>query len=146
MNTPLPDDPVTYAEVWENALRVLEAMTPHEREKHFDMGDWGRETECGTVACLAGHCSLDPWFKQRGFIGEFKKSIRYHQDGTSSLMPLLRFNTSTESYFGSKGHEEIFMNTDGTYEQIVAQVKAHIEYLKAGGDPDRGEEDYEDEY
>jgi len=52
----------SYLERWEQALCVLDGLTPHERENHFNMGTWGRRTECGTNACLAGHCSLNPWF------------------------------------------------------------------------------------
>lgn len=60
-------------ERWENVLRVLTSMTRHERNRHFEMIDWGRKTSCGTIACAAGHCSLDPWFRRRGFSGEFRE-------------------------------------------------------------------------
>jgi hypothetical protein len=54
-------------ERWENVLRVLKGLTPHQRAHHWDMESWGYNTHCGTVACAAGHCGLDPWFRRRGF-------------------------------------------------------------------------------
>lgn len=58
-------------ERWQNVLRVLENLSPHERRNHWDMATFGMQTDCGTVACAAGHCSLDPWFRRRGFAAEF---------------------------------------------------------------------------
>lgn len=52
---------------WDNAERVLKNLPKHERQKHFDMNNWGVMTECGTVACAAGHCGMDPWFIKQGF-------------------------------------------------------------------------------
>src|SRR5260370_6670727 len=79
-NRNMTDDPVTheqYIERWEQALRVLESMTEHERRLHFDMTSWGKQTHCGTVACLAGHCSLDLWFRERGFSGQVDETGLY---------------------------------------------------------------------
>src|SRR6267378_1550966 len=56
---------------WEQVLRVLRGLTKHERKKHFNMGFFGQKTSCGTVACAAGHCGLDPWFRRRGFKLDF---------------------------------------------------------------------------
>lgn len=106
-------------ERWENALRVLRKMTKHQRQKHFDMSTWGEVTACGTVACLAGHCSLDPWFRRRGF-----KSEQPHG--------FLRFTEeSTFMFFGEKGYWDILMRTRASYSEIVGLVKEHIKTLKA---------------
>ena len=35
-------------------------------KKNWDMSIWGGKTECGTVACLAGHAAMAPWFKRQG--------------------------------------------------------------------------------
>lgn len=56
-------------ERWVNVERVLVALPEHEREKHFDMRRWGYENDCGTVGCAAGLCSLDDWFRDRGWSG-----------------------------------------------------------------------------
>jgi hypothetical protein len=56
-----------YIERFEQLIRVLRGLSPHERRKHFNMRNWGIETECGTTACAAGFCGLDPWFRRRGF-------------------------------------------------------------------------------
>lgn len=121
-----PTDPGTMLERWEQALRVLKGLTPHERQKHFYMGTWGEETDCGTIACLAGHCSLDPWFRERGFIGEIRRA-----DLT------LQFQKATPEYFfGQRGHNMIFMGPYEEYLEVVEAVEEHIAYLKRGGDPE----------
>lgn len=118
-------DPINYVERWEQALRVLEAMTPHEREKHFNMGTWGEKTACGTIACLAGHCSFDPWFHARGFSGTFVPDY-----------PVLVFpKTDPEAFFGERGYEYILTGPTYPWKTVVENVKVHIAYLKNGGDP-----------
>jgi hypothetical protein len=59
-------------ERYEQVKRVLEGLDEHARKHHWDMSIWGTKTDCGTVACAAGHCSLDPWFQERGFRGEIR--------------------------------------------------------------------------
>jgi hypothetical protein len=130
-NVQLPTETSTMVERWEQLLRVLDGLTTHERQKHFYMGSWGVQTDCGTVACAAGHCALDPWFRERGFIGKFDH--RYEL-----IFPQLR----PEVFFGQRGHNMIFTGPFEEYEDVVAAVKAHIEYLKAGGDPNEyGDDD-----
>ena len=63
-------DDISFAEKlarWQSAERVLTGLPKHVREQHWGMEHWGVQTECGTVACAAGHCGLDPWFIKRGF-------------------------------------------------------------------------------
>lgn len=118
-----------YIERWEQALRVLEGLSAHEREYHFNMGIWGKETPCGTVACLAGHCSLDPWFQSRGFTSEFKVNVT---DGIRYMsFPAAR----PEEFFGDRGEDDIFTGPYREYDEVVQAVKEHIAYLKDGGDP-----------
>lgn len=66
-NGPSADKRTKLIERYENVIRVLGSLSRHERREHFDMSTFGRITDCGTVACAAGHCSLDPWFRKRGF-------------------------------------------------------------------------------
>lgn len=116
-------------ERWENALRVLQQMTTHERRRHFNMGSWGQKTECGTIACLAGHCSIDPWFKHRGFTSAFEKITKNHP-------PQLCFTgQEPEIFFGHGGYNAIFLNCCATFTEVVRDVKKHIKWLKCGGDP-----------
>jgi len=122
---PLPTETSPYVERWEQALRVLLGMDEHERTKHFDMSDWGHRTDCGTVACLAGHCSLDPWFRERGFHGEFNA-------GGYLIFPSQRPIT----FFGERGNDKIFTGPFIKWEHVVAAVREHIDYLKKGGNPD----------
>lgn len=125
-----PDAPVlppdtelpNYVERWEQALRLLENLTPDERVKNLDISHWGYRAPCGT---LAGLCSVDPWFQARGF--------------TSELAPnetgLLKFtNQSPEDFFGDIATDFIFLGGRRRYEDLVLAVKQHLQYLKAGGD------------
>ena len=109
-------------ERWENAVRVLQALTPHERRKHFDMSQWGEKTDCGTIGCAAGHCGLDPWFRKRGFKLHFDKGS---YAGEMSIDPM--------EFFDPEGVENIFHNSDqrsvGT---VLKEIRAHIKNLKAG--------------
>lgn len=66
MNRAMLIDKATLIERWEQTLRVLENLSEHERRHHFDMGTWASKTKCGTVACIAGHCAMDPWFNGQG--------------------------------------------------------------------------------
>jgi hypothetical protein len=102
-------------ERWENVLRVLRALTPHQRRKHWNMETWGTKTECGTVACAAGHCAMDSWFRRRGFkYGKHLELIMFAPD-----------------FFGHEGTNNIFYNTEPrSVGQVIKEVRAHIKELK----------------
>ena len=57
----------TYALRFKQLIRVLKALTPHQRKKHWIMSDWTKQTSCGTARCAAGYAAVDPWFTRRGF-------------------------------------------------------------------------------
>lgn len=118
-----------FVERWEHALQVLLDIPPQERESHLNMEMWGVQTPCGTVACLGGHCSLNPWFRAQGFTSEFKK----HPE--SGEMELQFTGIDPEDFFGSTGFNFIFMATGLKYDELVTEVREQIAYLKAGGNP-----------
>lgn len=110
-------------ERWENVLRVLRALTPHERKKHFDMAWWGRKTDCGTIACAAGHCGMDPWFRKRGFRLSFVKGDE------GGEVP------SVTDFFGFTGAHDIFLNSNARpVSQVIKEVRAHITQMKVSPD------------
>jgi hypothetical protein len=112
-----------YIERWKQALRVLQKMSKHEREKHFDMQCWGAKTDCGTVACLAGHCSLDSWFRKRGF-----------RAGFTPLGALYFSGENPSDFFGEQGVGRVFLKLNASYSDVVKLTKQHIAYLKQGGE------------
>jgi hypothetical protein len=117
-------------ERWENVLRVLESLSTHERRNHWDMRVWGQRTECGTVACAAGHCGLDPWFRRRGFKLDF-----YSDDWTSLNTPVEGLaNTGQQSvvaFFGREGCSDIFFNTTPrSVSQVIREVKYYLRTLR----------------
>lgn len=96
-------------ERWRNVHRVLNAMPEHERQKHWDMSIWGKQTECGTVACAAGHCGLDAWFRERGF----KLDFRGHESRISNV----------PDFFGLEGTSRIFWDsTQRPVETVIDEV------------------------
>lgn len=110
----------TLIEKWENVHRVLHDMPEHDRQKHWDMAHWGVLTECGTVACAAGHCGLDPWFRERGFKLDFVQ-------GSPDITP-------PETYFGYEGTGRIFWDpTTRPVEAVEAEVAAFLQELKDAG-------------
>lgn len=110
-----------HVESWEQALRVLQQMTPHERKNHFDMRSWGHRTDCGTVACLAGHCYLDPWFqKNRGLNPIWKQMARLNE--------LLIDKDDLEMVFGHL-YEDIFLRVLCDHADVVRLVKLKLANL-----------------
>ena len=107
-------------EIWENVLRVLRSLTPHERKKHWNMADFIEETPCGTVCCAAGHCAFDSWFMKRGWKAERNE------------FGLNVWNANIHDYFGEVGSRGIFHNFDSRpVGQVIKEVRAHIKKLKA---------------
>ena len=108
---------------WENVVRVLENLTPHQRRKHWDMSWWGELTRCGTVACAAGHCGLDPWFRRRGLRLNLVKDEYGISQPDDSWDP--------EGFFDEYGFRAIFLNTDPRpVSKVIKEVKAHLERLR----------------
>jgi hypothetical protein len=114
-------------ERWANVLRVLRGLSRHERKKHFNMNWWGDKTACGTVACAAGHCGLDPWFRRRGFKLNFRRDPI-----TRAWLPILsdQEGFDVEGFFGGKGCRNVFHKSDATYKETIANVKTHIKWLR----------------
>lgn len=59
-------------------IRVMESLDEHARARHFNMKEWGAETECGTTMCAAGFAAHDPWFNAQGFTyDKEKRTLNY---------------------------------------------------------------------
>jgi len=104
-------------ERWENVLRVLKGLTPHQRRKHWSMRFYVKQTECGTIACAAGHCGLDPWFRRLRF----------------KLTTDVGMGEVTLNFFGRRGSEEIFWDVrDRPVGEVIREVKAYLKELRHG--------------
>jgi len=136
-------------ERWENALRVLKALTPHERKRHFDMSRWGAKTACGTVACAAGYCGLDPWFRRQGFKMRLKERVivldqnkvddvlDLHADSWSYYGDTIKIRVtvtdidSVDGFFGSEGAEKIFWNDrKRPVDKVIREIQSYIKKLR----------------
>lgn len=122
-------------ERWRNVNRVLKGLSPHQKKAHFNMSFWGKKTECGTVACAGGFCSLDPWFHKQGLVGE----IAEDSDGTF----VLRVNGLNygniyylmNRFFGYEGSDGIFANMrERSVTQVMKEVSEHIKTLETQND------------
>lgn len=125
-------------ERWENVLRVLNKMTPHQRKKHFNMSEWASKTDCGTIGCAAGLCSFDPWFVRRGFKSKFK-FCKDDIDPKESFWDHDFTEMYPEDFFGYYGYETIFINNEFVHHKgarvhawVVKAVKAYIKELQDG--------------
>ena len=105
-------------ERWDNAQRVLVAMPEHDRQNHWNMAKWGVITDCGTIACAAGHCGLDPWFRDRGFKLDFTE---FREAKISDVA----------SFFGLEGSARIFFNSaQRSVEAVIAEVRSYADELR----------------
>lgn len=117
-------------ERWENVLRVLRALTPHQRKKHWDMETYGEVTDCGTVACAAGHCGMDPWFRRRGFKATPVDS--HPNDFLHGGTKVLELSLYLPDFFGHAGAHGILWNaTRRPVGTVIREVRDHIKWLKA---------------
>lgn len=109
-------------ERWEQAARVLRELTPHEKNKHFNMDFWAKSTPCGMVACAAGHCAMDAWFKRRKF-----KLIQ------SEVEPDVFF-CLPRNFFGFEGSNQIFYNyRKRSVSKVILEIENYIRFLKICG-------------
>lgn len=108
---------------WENVVRVLRSLTRHQRREHWNMGLIGRRTPCGTVACAAGHCSLDPWFRRRGYIGKFDDA----EDANDAEL----LTPDEWKFFGDYGAQSIFFNiAPRPVGRVIRECLAYIKTLR----------------
>ena len=129
-------------ERWENVLRVLRGLSRHERKKHFSMANWGVKTACGTVACAAGFCGLDPWFKRRGLklipyngVDESVDIdyINYYLIGEGKIITDDKSDTkdAVTQFFGPTGTTSIFFNGEiRPVGKVINEVRRYISLMK----------------
>jgi hypothetical protein len=117
-------------ERWENVLRVLRALTPHERKKHFQMDYWGKKTDCGTIGCAAGFCGLDPWFRRRGFKMNFYKVGEDEKEQYPGVTHFGEVNMGVAEFFGHDGAQIFLDAKPRSAGVVIKEVKAYIKQLK----------------
>ena len=77
-----------YREGLQQAIRVLQALPEQQRVNNFNISIYAIRSGVGVIACIAGHCGLDPWFQERGFVTAIGESM-----GSVSVLP--------EDFFGT---------------------------------------------
>lgn len=123
-------------ERWQNAIRVLDAMPQHEREHHWDMSTFGMPTACGTVACAAGHCAMDRWFRLRGLTVRMRKRAIYDPNDDNTYHHAIayvgkEFPAKVINFFGMDGANAIFFSPrQRSVEHVIDEIHNHISVLK----------------
>lgn len=121
-------------ERYQQLIRVMRGLSKHQREKHFNMQEWGRRTRCGTTMCAAGFCGSDDWFQRHGFVFEptYPESLAY----------VVRYGADTswyaiEAFFGvlpderhhSMPKHRVFM-LPKSVNQVIVAARERIKFLK----------------
>ncbi len=109
---------------WSHAVRVIENLSPHEIEQHFDMGEWAYKNACGTIGCAAGQCAMDPKIRRQGFKLNWKLKLEL----TEGERPRAWFSIPPWQFYGSDAYTEIFTRDEFIYKK---GIKAHTVVLKA---------------
>jgi hypothetical protein len=112
-------------ERWRHVERVLLALDEHARAEHWNMKTFGVKNECGTIACAAGHCGMDPWFIDQGLV------LEVVGDGAATFSGGCHAPDVILLFFGLDGVSHIFLNCKKrSVDVVVLEVRDHIERLK----------------
>jgi len=117
-------------ERWERGVKVLQKLPAHVRRKHWQMNIFGKNTECGTVACAAGHIGMDPWFRARGLslTGPNGRPLEKCAVGQEYD---IQFEDKVCDFFGDHGAIRIFWNgRTRSVTRVIFEMKRYIELLK----------------
>ena len=129
---------------WENALRVLRSIP----DRKFYWMEWGQhegdhdpkeKNYCGTTACIAGWCSLDPWFRRRGLKGTFTSwGSLVFDDATSPGDRHLAVEFFRDGHHGENLLYAVESDGSGAIDggerrDAIWAVRNHIKYLKGLG-------------
>lgn len=107
---------------WSHAVRVIENMSDHEIENHFDMSEWAYKNACGTIGCAAGQCGMDPKIRKQGF------KLNWFKDVTAGYMYRSRFTIPPYDFYGEYAYRQIF--TGENFVRLEGKV-AHTLVLQA---------------
>lgn len=134
-------------ERWLNVDRVLNELTPHEREEYWDMSVFGARTACGTIACAAGHCERDDWFRAQGLVGLYNAEsswmfeiVFYHKNIVVTALldkatidgQVVPFSTMVMRFFGDIGSGQIFLRSKPrSVDAVIQEVRGFIMTLRA---------------
>lgn len=108
----------------EKAIETLASMTLHEQRNHFDMSDWVYKNDCGTIACAAGQCAIQPWFRRRGFVFSIRDA------GFTNMYP--------NTFFGDELYDQVFVSQKFTnlsgreaHKAVLKAIRLYLVKLKA---------------
>lgn len=83
------EENAVYRERLQQAKRVMLGLSEQQRVNNFRIDLLAVQSDHGIIACIAGHCGLDPWFHKLGFFTYPDTSF-----GDVSMSPSDFFGTS----------------------------------------------------
>lgn len=120
---------------FEKLIETLKGLSPHEKRKHFDMGMFGQETDCGTTMCAAGFCGARKWFQDRGFEYLSRGKAR---EGTLKLGKARGwkavckfFGLPYSDWYDGGGEADRIFRDPNSVREVIAAAKDRIKYLRA---------------
>lgn len=116
-----------YIQRYEELIRVMRGLSRHERKNHFDMANWGIDTDCGTVCCAAGHAGHDAWFRRRGFVFREVSNTLSFGDELSWTAVGMFFDGEPASYYTN---HPVFKQPNSVGE-VIRAAKKRIKELQA---------------
>jgi len=122
---------------YEQLIRVLENLPAHEKEHHFQMVEWFKQTDCGTAMCAAGWAGSDKWFKKRGFQLMTPDSITRpfpqfgHHQGWNAVNLFFEGRTSVLAPLAPLFDARKVFDQPVTIPQVIAAAKQRIAHYKA---------------
>jgi len=76
----------------------MQGLSDPQRVHNFNIGVFAIRSDFGVIACIAGHCGLDPWFQERGFFTTVGADL-----GSISMAPEDFFGTDKPFFsYGAK--------------------------------------------
>lgn len=127
-------------ERFQQAIRVMSDMTAERIENEFNMSTWGEKTACGTVACAAGWCAMDPWFNERGLMmAEIERTDSYSGETWVDFTFSKEGNAS--QFFGEAAVDAVFTrasfmvgakNSVDTHSKVLQALKDHLDFVIGG--------------
>jgi hypothetical protein len=99
----------------------MQGLSERQRQQNFNVKVYAVRSDDGVVACIAGHCGLDPWFQGRGFITTVGESL-----GTVSVEPHRFFGTGAPFFQSSYASRSNYAKTVVTFEDALCALDRAI--------------------
>lgn len=105
----------------ENCIRVLDGLRPEQ----LDLEEW--VSECGTTACVIGHCMRDSWFNEQGLSARDNAPRMGFNHGWSAVRGLLNLQSPWSS--GATQFQAYLFNPSYYSSPTLADVRERLQLM-----------------